>query len=235
MAAPPAIAQAQDDPWEPLNRRIFVVNDAVDRRVFRPVAKGYDRITPRPVRRGIGNVFENLRTPATALNQFLQGKPREGVSDVSRFLLNTTVGLAGFFDVASRSGLAKHEEDFGQTFRTWGVGSGPFMMVPFLGPATTTHAVGMVFDAFTNPLILVSPRRDQLALVAVDLIDTRADLLAVDQLISEDADRYLFIRDAYLQRRQYLISDGQVDDDPFLDDWDDDWDDDDDYDADSEE
>jgi phospholipid-binding lipoprotein MlaA len=171
-------------------------------------------------------VFENLGTPGTALNQFLQGKPGRGFSDVGRFLLNSTVGVVGIFDVASRAGLAKHEEDFGQTFRVWGAGPGRFVVLPFFGPSTTTDTFGRVFDTFTNPVILVTPLRDRIAIYAVDVIDTRADLLSVETLIT--GDRYLFIRDAYLQRRDYLAADGTVEDDPFLDeDWDDeDWDDD---------
>jgi phospholipid-binding lipoprotein MlaA len=220
----PLAAAGAEDPWETANRRVAGFNDAIDGALLKPVAKSYDRVAPNPVQRGIGNVFENLTTPGIALNQFLQGKPRQGFSDVGRFVLNSTVGLVGLFDVASRAGLPKHEEDFGQTFRVWGIGDGRFVMLPFFGPATTTHAVGMVFDAFTNPLILVSPTRDRYALYAVNVIDSRAALLSAEALIS--GDRYLFIRDAYLQRREYLIADGMIEDDPFLDeDWDEEWDD----------
>lgn len=211
-----ALAQSPEDPLEPVNRDIFTFNDAVDRWVLKPVAKGYDKITPQPVQKGIGNVFNNLTTPGIALNQFLQGKPREGLGDLSRFLVNTTLGIGGIMDVAAKHGLPRDEEDFGQTFEVWGFGRGPFLMLPFRGPATTSHAVGMVFDAFTNPLLLVSPGRDRAALVVLNVIDIRADLLSAEELIS--GDRYLFIRDAYLQRREYLVNDGEVEEDPFLDD-----------------
>lgn len=222
--AVPVTVHGAEDPWENANRRVTTFNDAVDGAVLKPVAVGYDRIAPNPLQRGIGNLFDNLATPGIALNQFLQGKPRDGLNDVGRFLLNSTVGLVGLFDVASRAGLAKHEEDFGQTFRVWGAGPGRFVMLPFFGPATTTDAVGRVFDAFTNPLMLVTPLRDRYAFYAVDVIDTRADLLSAEALIS--GDRYLFIRDAYLQRREYLVTDGMIDDDPFMNgDWDEDWDD----------
>jgi phospholipid-binding lipoprotein MlaA len=225
--AVPAAGQSPEDPWENANRRVDAFNDTIDGAILKPVAKGYDRVAPSPVRRGVGNVFENLRTPGTALNQFLQGKPGRGFSDVGRFVLNSTVGVVGIFDVASRAGLAKHEEDFGQTFRVWGAGSGRFVVLPFFGPSTTTDAIGRVFDTFTNPVILVTPVRDRVAIYAVDVVDTRADLLSAEALIT--GDRYMFIRDAYLQRRDYLAADGVVEDDPFLDeDWDDeDWDDDD--------
>jgi phospholipid-binding lipoprotein MlaA len=216
-AAGPAAAKDAEDPLESVNRPIFKFNDAFDAWILKPVAQGYDKITPGPVDQGIGNVFENAGTPAIALNQLLQGKPRAALSDFTRFLVNTTVGLGGIFDIATRNGLPRHEEDFGQTFALWTGGQGPFLMLPGRGPATTTHAVGMVFNAFTNPVMLVSPNRDQYLITALDIVDTRAELLDTERLIS--GDRYLFIRDAYLQRRQYLINDGRVEEDPFLDDF----------------
>jgi phospholipid-binding lipoprotein MlaA len=150
----PAHAETRD-PFEPANRKVFRVNDALDRWIVRPVAKGYDRL-PDPMKRGIGNVFENLGTPGTAINQFLQGKPAEGLSDTTRFLVNTTFGLLGWFDVASKGGLRKHDEDFAQTFAVWGVGSGPFVMLPVLGPSTTTDTVGRFLDFLTDPVNLVN-------------------------------------------------------------------------------
>jgi len=194
-AAGPVMAQEAEDPLEPVNRPIFAFNDAFDRWLLKPVAQGYDK--------------------AIALNQLLQGKPRAALSDFTRFLVNTTVGLGGIFDIASRNGLPKHEEDFGQTFALWAGGQGTFIMLPGRGPATTTHAVGMVFNAFTNPVMLVSPNRDRYLITALDFIDTRAELLDTERLVS--GDRYLFIRDAYLQRREYLINDGRIEEDPFLD------------------
>jgi phospholipid-binding lipoprotein MlaA len=206
------------DPLKPVNTKIFAFNDTLDRWVLKPVAQGYDKVAPEPVQRSIGNVFDNLGTPATALNQFLQGKPKEGLVDVSRFLVNSTVGIAGLFDVAARMGLSPHTEDFGQTFRVWGIGRGPFLMLPLRGPATTTHAVGMVLDAFTNPLILLSNPERPVA-VAVNVIDTRAQLLEAESFIT--GDRYLFVRDAYLQNREFEVNDGVLEEDPFLDDFDD--------------
>ncbi|MFW6094362.1 MAG: VacJ family lipoprotein [Pseudomonadota bacterium] len=216
IGAPAAIAEQSEDPFEPVNRDIYAFNDAMDRWLLRPVAKGYDRVTPDPVQRSIGNVFDNLTTPGVALNQFLQGKPRKGLAGLGRFFVNSTLGAAGLFDIASRHGLPREQEDFGQTFQVWGAGRGPFLMLPFRGPANTTHAVGMLFDAFTNPVMLISPGRDRAITMAVDLVDTRADLLSAEELMS--GDRYLFIRDAYRQRREYLVNDGAVESDPFLDD-----------------
>ncbi|MEQ8861539.1 MAG: VacJ family lipoprotein [Pseudomonadales bacterium] len=219
---PAAALGAQDpqdaqDPFEPVNRRIFTFNDALDRWFLRPIARGYDAVTPDPVQRRIGNVFENLRTPAVAVNQVLQGKPRTGLGDFTRFLVNSTVGIGGLFDVAAANGLPSHEEDFGQTFARWAGGQGPFLTIPVRGPATTSSAVGMVFDLFTNPMLLISPNRDRALIGALDVVDSRAQLLSSEKLIS--GDRYLFIRDAYLQRRAYLIDDGKVQEDPFLDDF----------------
>lgn len=215
LAVAPAALADENDPLEPLNRQVFAFNDTVDRWVLRPVAKGYDRVTPRPVQRSIGNVFTNLGTPAVALNQLLQGKPKRALEDFTRFLVNSTVGMGGLFDVARDNGLPRNEEDFGQTFAVWGLGQGPFLMLPLRGPANTGHAVGMVLDAFTNPLMLLS-HPERTAAVAVNVVDTRAALLSSEALVS--GDRYLFFRDAYQQRREYLILDGQIEDDPFLDD-----------------
>jgi len=217
IPVPPALAETRD-PIEPVNRKVFSVNEFFDRWIVKPVARGYDRL-PAPVKRGIGNVFQNLGTPGTAINQFLQGKPAEGLSDTTRFLVNSTFGLLGWFDVASKGGLPKHEEDFGQTFQVWGIGSGPFVMLPGLGPSTTTDTVGRVFDFFTNPVNLINPERDQYIVRGIGMIDTRAGLLSAEKVIS--GDRYLFMRDAYLQRRQFLINDGVIEEDPFLDEFDD--------------
>lgn len=213
--APPAGAQEANDPLEGLNRKIFVFNDTVDRWVLRPVARGYDRVTPDPVQQRIGNFFTNLGTPFVALNQFLQGKPKAGANDFGRFVVNTTVGLGGFFDVARANGLPRHNEDFGQTFARWFGGQGIFLMIPFRGPATTTHAAGMGLNAYASPLRLLSSQEARIAVGALDVIDSRAELLSAEDLIS--GDRYLFIRDAYLQSREFEINDGEIEEDPFLD------------------
>ena len=152
------------------------------------------------------------------MNQLLQGKGRKGVSDASRFLINTTLGIGGIFDVATSAGLKRHEEDFGQTFSVWGIGNGPYFVIPFRGASTTTQAVGLVFDAFTNPIRLISPSSVRYATWGLSLVDVRVELLTAESLLT--GDEYLFVRDAYLQRREFLVLDGVVEDDPFLDDFD---------------
>ncbi len=212
-------ADVDVDPWEGANRQIYAVNDAADRWFLKPIANGYQWLFPAFVRRHIHNVFRNVGTPVVAANQLLQGKGRPAASDTTRFVVNTTLGVAGLFDVATAVGLPEHEEDFGQTLVVWGLGSGPFVMIPFRGPATATHALGVLVQSFVNPLQLISPRRDRYIVYGVSFVDTRAQLLAIESLLT--GDEYLFMRDAYLQRREYLIKDGEIDDDPFLDEFDD--------------
>lgn len=213
-----AQALAEADPWEGANRKIFGFNDGVDRLVLKPVARGYDWLFPSFVKRGVGNFFTNLGTPAVALNQLLQGKPGRAAADTGRFLLNSTAGIFGLVDVAAANGLPPHDEDFGQTFVVWGAPNGPFVTIPFRGPATVTHAAGMVLDLFTNPVRYISPARDRYLLGALDIVDNRASLLPTEALIT--GDKYLFLRDAYLQSREFLINDGILEDDPFLDEFD---------------
>lgn len=203
------------DPWEGFNRKVHSFNDFLDRWVLKPVAKSYDWVMPDPLQRGVSNAFDNLLTPWVAANQFMQGKPRHGLSDLARFGLNTTLGLAGFIDVASKGGIAKHEEDFGQTLVVWGLPLGPYLVLPLRGPSTVTTAGGFVVDSFANPIRYVEDDTTRYGLLALYIIDTRARLLEAESLVS--GDEYLFIRDAYLQRRQFLIDDGQVEEDPFLD------------------
>ncbi len=221
LVVPVAAAAETPDNWEGLNRKIFSFNDFFDRLFLKPIAKTYKNVVPVPVRNGVSNVFDNLDTPGTVINQFLQGKPKEGFSDTSRFLVNSTLGIGGIFDVASRMGLAKHQEDFGQTFGVWGAGSGNHVMIPFRGSSTVRDTFGMVLDAFTNPLRFVSPAEAQYSAMGLYITDARVELLTAESLMGESGDAYLFQRDAFLQRREYLIFDGNVEtEDPFLtDDW----------------
>ena len=212
----PGMAATAGDPWEKVNRPVFSFNDWTDRHVLRPVAKGYTKVVPRFLRRGIGNVFDNLGTPAVAINQLLQGKPGRSLSDTGRFLVNTTLGLGGVFDVATEVGLAEHQEDFGQTFGVWGIGSGNYVVLPFRGSANVRDTVGIVLDTVFNPLRFISPVESRTAVVALSVVDLRAELLSVDQLVV--GERYVFFRDAYAQRRDFLIRDGVYDEDPFADD-----------------
>lgn len=201
------------DPYEPVNRRILAVNDVADRALLKPLAAGYRTLAPRSVRRGATNFFGNLSDPWTALNQLLQGKPGAFVNDLGRFGINTTLGLAGLLDVASRLGLDKHDEDFGQTLGVWGFGPGPYIVVPFWGPSTLRDGLGDLADAqgFLPFHLDNTTARD--ASTALWVIKTRADYLGAEQFIQ--GDRYLFIRDAFLQNREYEVGDGLVEDSFF--------------------
>lgn len=204
------------DPWEKMNRGIYRFNDFTDRVLLKPVAKFYKRFTPQVVRQGVSNVFDNLGTPAVAVNQLLQGKPVASASDLGRFVLNTTVGIGGLFDVASAAGLEEHDEDFGQTFGVWGAGSGNYLVLPFLGSSNVRDATGTVLDMFTNPIRLIDSPEVRWATGALYVVDLRAQLLSAESLLV--GDEYLFLRDSYSQRRAYLISDGEIEDDPFAED-----------------
>ncbi len=208
-------AERDPDPWIKMNRGLWAFNDGLDRVLLRPIARGYTTITPDFVEEGISNFFDNLQVPGVALNQILQGKASLGFGDAARFLVNSTVGVLGLFDVATRVGLPQHDEDFGQTLNIWGVPQGPYFMIPIRGPATVTHAGGMLVDAFTNPIRYIKNVRVRNVTYGLYFLDLRKRLLGAEVLIS--GDEYLFIRDAYLQRRDFLIKDGVYEDDPFVD------------------
>lgn len=203
------------DPWIGMNRALWNFNDALDKALLRPIARGYRAITPDLVEEGISNFFDNLQVPGTAMNQLLQGKPVMMFSDVARFAVNSTFGVLGVFDVATRSGLPQHEEDFGQTLAVWGIPQGPYFMIPIRGPSTVTHAGGQFVDALTNPIRYVRNVRVRNVTYGLYFLDLRKRLLTAEVLIS--GDEYLFIRDAFLQRRDFLIRDGEFEDDPFMD------------------
>ncbi len=199
------------DPWESFNRPIYKFNDFLDHWFMRPVAKGYQWIAPDPVEHCVSNFFGNLREPFNLANNLLQGKWRSSASDGGRLLINTTVGVVGLFDVARHWGLERSEEDLGQTLGHWGVGPGPYLVVPFLGPRTLRDASTGVVEGFADPLLQIDDVRVRNSLMGMRVVDVRAQLLAADELIS--GDRYTFLRDAYLQRRQFLVTDGMVEDD----------------------
>nr|MBV6628325.1 VacJ family lipoprotein [Oceanococcus sp. HetDA_MAG_MS8] len=196
------------DPLEPVNRAIFKFNDTADRYVLRPLAVGYDTVTPEIVQMGVSNFFANLFYPVTVVNQYAQGKWLDGTSDLGRFVVNSTVGLAGFVDVAKHWGLPAHREDFGQTLGSWGVGEGWFLVIPFLGPSTNRDLVGMLVDAPFSPVYYVDERDPILALTALNIVQIRAGLLGADGILNEQDDRYAFLRSAYLQQRQSAVRDG---------------------------
>lgn len=196
------------DPFEAFNRAMFSVNEGIDV-VVKPVAEGYDKVAPMPVKAGIGNFFGNLSDIWTAFNNFLQFKGEDGISDVMRFLVNSTFGIGGLFDVASEMGMEKHAEDFGQTLGSWGVKGGPYLFWPVIGPRTLRDTVGFAFDSYVDPVMRVEDIPTRNVLAGVRFIDLRASMLPADKVVEEAAfDKYNYIRDAYLQNRRSAIFDG---------------------------
>lgn len=197
------------DPLESLNRKVFAFNDAVDNYALQPVAKGYVAATPLPVRSGISNFFANLEDAWIGANSLLQGKLANAGSDVGRLLINSTVGILGLFDVASELGLEKHEEDLGQTLGVWGLGSGPYLVLPLMGPTTLRDSANFA-SSFVDPVQSVERVATRNVIRAVKLVDTRAQLLDAGRALDEAAiDKYAFMRDFYLKRRRSLIFDGR--------------------------
>lgn len=210
-----ALAQEEEpqvDPWEGFNRKVFAFNEVADRWVMKPIAKGYRKVTPDPVERGVSNFFSNLLEVRNVFNNVLQGKWKQAGNDSGRFLVNSTLGIGGIFDVARHMNLERSEgEDFGQTLAAWGVPSGPYVVLPFLGPSNLRDAAGLPVDWVVNPIEEIDHIRTRNTVRAVSLVDVRAQLLDAEAFVS--GDRYVFLREAYLQRRHYLILDGQVEDD----------------------
>jgi phospholipid-binding lipoprotein MlaA len=197
-----------NDPWEPFNRSMYDFNDGIDKDIVAPLADVYLKL-PDGGRTAIHNFFVNLGYPTTAINQFLQGKFERGFEDTMRFIFNTTFGLLGFIDIAGPSGLARHDEDFGQTFAVWGIPQGNFLTLPVLGPQTVRSAIGWPLDFLTKPLRWIDTGGQFVALVGLDIVDTRARLAPAIRLRDETAfDPYIFTREAYLQQRLNLIYDG---------------------------
>lgn len=196
------------DPFERFNRAMFAVNEGIDV-VVKPIAEGYEAAAPLPVKAGIGNFFGNIWDVWTALNNLLQGKPGDALTDVGRVLVNTTIGIGGTFDIASEMGMEKHAEDFGQTMGAWGIADGPYFFWPIIGPRTTRDTVGWGVDVYVDPVLRLSDVSLRNTLAGVRFIDTRASLLASDKVVEEAAfDKYNYIRDAYLQHRRSEIYDG---------------------------
>lgn len=237
-----AVAEEKnDDPWEKFNRSIHTFNSALDRSILKPIAQGYDGIVPTPVKKGTSNFFDNFSEVNNTLNNLLQGKFVDTAASGSRFLINSTIGIFGIFDVATVIGIEEQPEDFGQTLGYWGVGSGPYVVIPFFGPSTLRDGSGsaidfMVDDRVTEELLHLH-WEEKLVLDGLDIVQNRAKLLPVEGLII--GDEYSFIRDVYLQSRESAIHDGDLPedenedawgddsdgwgDDSFDDDWDDSW------------
>lgn len=207
---PPEAGSNPVDPLERMNRHVFEFNDRVDRALLKPIAQGYVAVVPEPVRGCVSNFFANLGDVSNAANNLLQGKPVEAVSDICRIAINTTVGVLGCFDVASKMGLEKHNEDFGQTLGRWGLGSGAYLVLPLLGPSSVRDTVGRVPDAYVDPANAAGDDASaRITLFALRTIDLRARLLDAGRLLEAAAlDKYQFTRDAYLQRRRNLVFDG---------------------------
>jgi len=225
--APAGYGEDVKDPFEAVNRKIFGFNSGVDRYLMRPLAKGYKFVTPDPVEAGVRNFFVNLGTPVEAANALLQGKPGDAGASVGRFLLNSTFGIGGLIDVAAMNGIDRRREDFAQTLAVWGVPSGPYLVVPFIGPGSLRGVAGLKADSFGNPLFddgwtyENTSVRDKLFVLRI--IDARAGFIGPDEQIQAAFDPYAFVRSAYGQRRDFLIYDGdppeeEFDDEEFEDD-----------------
>lgn len=202
---------ANEDPWENTNRAIFRFNDAVDRWALKPIAKGYQKITPDVVEDGIHNVFRNVGEVKNLANNVLQLKLHDAGVDTARFMFNSTFGVLGFFDVATKMGLQRNDEDFGQTLGSWGVKSGPYVVLPLLGPSTVRDSIALYPDSYVNAYRYVDDVPVRNSVFALNIVDTRAKLLSAERLIR--GDRYRFIRNAYLQNREFRVMDGNVVDD----------------------
>jgi phospholipid-binding lipoprotein MlaA len=217
----PVVAQAEDtDPWESMNRKIFVFNEWLDEYLAKPVAKGYREVMPSFADKGVTNFFSNLGELENTVNNALQLKVEGAGVSVARFAINSTLGWFGLVDIATHAGLSEVDEDFGQTLGYWGTPNGPYLVLPLLGPSTIRDTVGKVGDSFTDPMAYepmseVLHPDQRLALTGLKAVDKRADLLGAERVIFGE-DKYAFMRDAYLQTREYKVHDGEVED-PFAD------------------
>jgi len=217
----PVAGAAEYDPWEPMNLKVHAFNEFLDNRLLRPTANAYVRVVPRFARRGVSNFFSNIGDVSILANNILQLKFQDAASDTGRILLNTTLGVGGFFDVATDVGLEKNDEDFGQTLGRWGVKPGPYVVLPLFGPSTVRDSFGLGVDTYSNPLNNQDNIRLRNSAFVLHQLDRRVTGLAIDSLMMGDT--YIFSREAYLQQRAYLVSDGDIDDEWDDDDWGD-WD-----------
>jgi phospholipid-binding lipoprotein MlaA len=207
-----------NDPLEDLNRKTYEFNEKLDSTILKPTAELYSKFPPK-VKQGVTNFFNNLEEIDTSVNQLLQGKPKKSLNDLTRFVINSTIGIGGLFDVASKMGLERHEEDFGQTLAVWGVPEGPYIMLPFLGPSTLRDAASRPVSSFLSVTFHMTDTDVNIALKSVDALETRERLLDVESLMS--GDKYSFVRDAYMQSMEYEIKDGIDVEDEFVDDMED--------------
>ena len=200
---------AKLDPWENWNRKVFSFNEALDEKVLKPVATAYSNLVPELIRRGVDNFFGNFADAWSAVNNFLQGKGTAGVYDIMRVGTNTVFGLGGVLDVATEVGLEKTREDFGQTLGVWGMGTGAYIVWPFFGPSSVRDSIGLPMDIAASPATVINDGAIRYSLTALNAVNTRANLLGATRVLDDIAlDKYTFVRDAYLQRRRSLVSDG---------------------------
>ncbi len=199
-----------NDPWERFNRSMYAFNEGLDKAIIKPVAKGYDKVVPTPINNIITNFFANIDDVMIAVNNLLQGKVLDAASDLGRVVLNSTLGIGGLIDVATDMTLEKHDEDFGQTFARWGVGEGPYVVLPVFGSRTVRDTFGLAADLPLDPVSWVDPNGVRYGMIAVRKIDDRAELFSAEKVVEAGAiDKYSYMRDAYLQRRNYLVYDSQ--------------------------
>ena len=215
----PVFSEEISDPFEDLNRDIFIFNEKLDEKLLKPAAIAYRKVTPQFARSGVTNFFNNLEEIDTTINQVLQGEIKYAFNDAGRFVINTTIGLFGLIDVASKMGLERHEEDFGQTLGVWGFGSGPYIMIPFLGPSNPRDLLSRPISSFLSGTFAMEDDDVKITLVGIDALETRERLLDAETLII--GDKYIFVKDAYVQSREYEINNGSTEDDEFLDDMED--------------
>ena len=210
--------RSESDPWEPMNRGSYRFSDAVDRMTLKPIARGYRKVVPQFARRGVTNFSKNLFTPRSALNNFLQGKGKAGFSDIARFVMNSTIGIGGLFDVASAAGFEEYGENLAQTLAVWGLPDGPYVYIPLIGPRTLLDAVALPVDLLSDPLAHYDDTSVRDKVYVLRAIDLRARLLTAEKLVEDSQDPYITIRESYLQNRLYEVHDGDPpEDDDFYD------------------
>jgi phospholipid-binding lipoprotein MlaA len=205
-----AVEEREIDPWEPVNRKIFAFNETLDKYILKPTARGYRFVMPDAAERGVSNFIANIYQFNSVINSLLQGRLDGAAQSGGRFVVNSTLGLLGVFDVATPLGIQPHRADFGQTLAVWGFEPGPFVMLPFFGPRTIRSGAGYLFDTYTSIPALIDNREAAWAFWTVEVIDYRASLLDADDLIT--GDRYIFLRDAYISARETFVNGGVVED-----------------------
>lgn len=206
-----ATVQNSYDPIEPVNRGIYKFNRTFDKYLAKPIAQGYDKITPKPVKKSVGNFYFNFGGIRTTVHNTLQGKFRKAGQDASRFAINSTIGILGLFDVASLWGIEKNKEDFGQTVGVWGIQNPPYLILPFLGPSNLVDAPGLFIDSFLGPYPYIEDITTRNILFGVDFVETRASYLTTDSTLDQQEEEYAAMRDAYQQKRRSEIRDGKED------------------------